>query len=225
MVAAYQECSPRCPPLNPPQRPIRWTATTGRALLTEVEATVAAVIADLEPDLDEARRPGPGRPRILPALAAVERGAGLRAARGASQRAVWRLLTRAAGSGTSRASPSPTRRSTSAWPPTAPARWSALRRRQPPAGRPPRPVRRPDPGPFATEVVALDETTLDPVARTLPALRAVPRGDDRLLPGKLAGLFDLRRQLLRRVALPARPPPEREGRRPRAAGRPARPGA
>jgi hypothetical protein len=53
--------------------------------------------------------------------------------------------------------------------------------------------------PFATEVVALDETTLDAVARRLPALRGVPPGDARLLPGKLAAGFDLRRQLWRQV--------------------------
>jgi hypothetical protein len=52
---------------------------------------------------------------------------------------------------------------------------------------------------FATAVVALDETTLDQVARTLPALRAVPNGDRRLLPGKVAGLFDLRRQQWQQV--------------------------
>lgn len=51
--------------------------------------------------------------------------------------------------------------------------------------------------PFASDLVVLDETTLDQVARTLPALRGVPPGDDRLLPGKLAGLFDLRRQCWR----------------------------
>ncbi|HEV2108994.1 MAG TPA: hypothetical protein VGR16_12075, partial [Thermomicrobiales bacterium] len=49
--------------------------------------------------------------------------------------------------------------------------------------------------PFAAEVYALDETTLDPVARTLPVLRGVPPGDDRLLPGKLAGVCAGRRQL------------------------------
>lgn len=51
--------------------------------------------------------------------------------------------------------------------------------------------------PFATEVFAIDETTLDPVARKLPILRGLPPGDDRLLPGKLAGAFDVRRQLWR----------------------------
>lgn len=53
--------------------------------------------------------------------------------------------------------------------------------------------------PFATEVVALDETTLDPVARKLPALRQASPGSDRLLPGKLAGVFDVRRQLWRHL--------------------------
>lgn len=53
--------------------------------------------------------------------------------------------------------------------------------------------------PFATEVVVLDETTLDPVARTLPALRGVPPRATALLPGKIAAVFDLRRQLYRQV--------------------------
>lgn len=52
---------------------------------------------------------------------------------------------------------------------------------------------------FASEVVAIDETTLDQVARTLPSLRAVPKGERPLLPGKLAGIFDLRLQQWRFV--------------------------
>jgi hypothetical protein len=59
------------------------------------------------------------------------------------------------------------------------------------------PHRQRDLAPFATEVVVLDETTLDPIARTRADLRAVPAGDKRLLPGKLAGVFDVRRQLWR----------------------------
>jgi Transposase DDE domain len=55
--------------------------------------------------------------------------------------------------------------------------------------------------PFAVDVVALDETTLDPVARSLPALRTVPPGDQALLPGKIAGVFDLRRQQWRTITL------------------------
>src|SRR5205807_8408021 len=53
--------------------------------------------------------------------------------------------------------------------------------------------------PFATAVVALDETTLDPVARKLPLLRHFKKGAVELLPGKLAGLFDVRLQLWRRI--------------------------
>lgn len=48
--------------------------------------------------------------------------------------------------------------------------------------------------PFAPGVFAIDESTLDGVARTLPQLRAVPTGDDRVLPGKLITAFDLRTQ-------------------------------
>lgn len=43
---------------------------------------------------------------------------------------------------------------------------------------------------FASEVYALDATTLDKIARVLPTLRGVPSGDDQLLPGKAAALFD-----------------------------------
>lgn len=56
-----------------------------------------------------------------------------------------------------------------------------------------------DLAPFAAEVMALDESCLDSVARTLPELRGAPPRDPRLLPGRLAGLFDLRRQLWHRV--------------------------
>lgn len=55
--------------------------------------------------------------------------------------------------------------------------------------------------PWATEVVAIDETTLDPVARSLPSLRGVPAGADTLLPGTLAGCFDLRRQQWRAITM------------------------
>jgi hypothetical protein len=56
--------------------------------------------------------------------------------------------------------------------------------------------------PIATsfsEVVAIDETTLDQVTRHLPLLRAVPDRDPQLLPGKLAGIFDIRLQQWRYV--------------------------
>ncbi len=52
---------------------------------------------------------------------------------------------------------------------------------------------------FASEVVAIDETTLDKVMRHLPLLRKVADGDHQLLPGKLAGVFDIRLQQWRYV--------------------------
>jgi hypothetical protein len=56
--------------------------------------------------------------------------------------------------------------------------------------------------PFAREVVALDETTLDQV-RGQGQQREVPRGDDRRIPGKVTALFDVRRQLFRTVRVHA----------------------
>jgi len=48
--------------------------------------------------------------------------------------------------------------------------------------------------PFAKGVYALDETILDPIARLLAPLRGLPAGAKALLPGKIAGVFDLRLQ-------------------------------
>lgn len=53
--------------------------------------------------------------------------------------------------------------------------------------------------PFAAGVYALDEMTLDQVARLLPSLRGTAAGAAALLPGKLTGLFDLRCQQWARV--------------------------
>lgn len=53
--------------------------------------------------------------------------------------------------------------------------------------------------PFAREVVAIDATSLDQVLRHLPLLRTVPRGADAVLPGKLAGVYDVRLQQWRYV--------------------------
>lgn len=53
--------------------------------------------------------------------------------------------------------------------------------------------------PFASQVVALDETTLDHLQRLTQDLREVPDGDAHLIPGKVAGLFDLRLQRWLRV--------------------------
>lgn len=53
--------------------------------------------------------------------------------------------------------------------------------------------------PFARDIVVLDETTLDRVARLLPAIRALPVGNPGLLAGTLAAVFDVRRQQWRTV--------------------------
>jgi len=58
---------------------------------------------------------------------------------------------------------------------------------------------------FATGVYALDQTTLDQVARLLPALRTLPSGSPRLLPGKLGALFDVRCQQWQRIEYEADP--------------------
>lgn len=52
---------------------------------------------------------------------------------------------------------------------------------------------------FATDIIALDHSTLDPVLRRLKVLRDAPPGA--LIPGKLATLFDIRRQLFVHVEL------------------------
>lgn len=52
---------------------------------------------------------------------------------------------------------------------------------------------------FASEVVAIDASSLDQLLRHLPSLRQVPKGDDRLMPGKLAGVYDIRSQQWRYV--------------------------
>ncbi len=48
--------------------------------------------------------------------------------------------------------------------------------------------------PWATQVLALDESTLDAVGRWLPALRARLPGDAGLLAGRISAVFDVRRQ-------------------------------
>lgn len=55
--------------------------------------------------------------------------------------------------------------------------------------------------PWATEVLALDETTLDQVARKRPDLWEIPPGSTALLPGKLTAVLDVRRQLFRSITI------------------------
>jgi hypothetical protein len=189
--------------LKPRPRPTPPAADAAPApeesLLEQVETIVQQVVADLEADPTEAAPPGPGRPRILPAYA-LWAGVLVCVLRGMTrQRAVWRLLTsrglwhyprfaltdqaiynRLAATDTS---PLET---------VFAAVGRLLQTRVAPWANP-------DLAPFAADVVVVDETTLDQVARTLPALRAVPVRDRTLLAGKLAAVFDLRTQLFRRV--------------------------
>jgi hypothetical protein len=148
----------------------------------------------MEPDLAEMRRDGPGRPRILPALAlwagllvCVLKGfsSKLDLWRLLSQRSLWfyprfALSDQAVYDRLDRAGVAPLEKlfcqiSSLLKERLAPFALKGL-------------------APFASEVVALDDTTLDPIARKLPSLRQLPKGDKGLLPGRLAGLFDLRRQ-------------------------------
>ena len=166
-------------------------------LLDRVEAFLTALAADLDPE--PAGRAGRGRPRVLPALA-LWGGLLVCVLRGwQSQKALWRLL---AASGLWHFTPVPVsdeavyKRLAAADPSPVAGLFADLT-----ALLLPRLDAHADRtlAPFAAEVLAVDQTALDPVARTLPALRGLPPGDDRLLPGKLAGVFDVRRQLWRRV--------------------------
>lgn len=166
--------------------------------LDEVEAFLCEAVAQLVPAAPAGAR-GPGRPAVLPALllwaglvVCVLRGFG-------SHLALWRLLAgrglwhfprvavgdqaiyhRLARDGTAPLERLFAQVSALLADRLAPYAATAL-------------------APFAAGVYALDETTLDRVARRLPALRAAPARAPALLPGKLAGLFDLRRQQWARV--------------------------
>ena len=55
--------------------------------------------------------------------------------------------------------------------------------------------------PWANEVYAVDESTLDKVGRWLPWLRELADGEKDLLAGRMSAIFDVRRQLWKRVEL------------------------
>jgi hypothetical protein len=163
-------------------------------LVGELEAFLADIISNMPP---ESSVRTPGRPRILPGLA-LWAGILVCVLRGfTGQSAVWRLLTQRGLWYFPRFSVCDqavyARLATDG---TGPLEAIFQRVRQVLSERLAA-VRLPQTAqlaPFAEEVYALDESTLDQMARTLPALRNVPAGDDRLLPGKLTALFDIRRQ-------------------------------
>lgn len=174
------------PLLEPP------VALPSEPVVGDIEAFLCEVISGLT--LQEDASAGAGRPRVLPALC-LWAGLLVCVVRGlSSQLALWRLLRvqglwhyprfaisdQAVYKRLSQAGSAPLVTLFEQVRSVLAARLSAFQAS--------------DLAPFASEVLALDETTLDQVARTLPSLRDLPAGDRRLLPGKLAGLFDLRRQ-------------------------------
>jgi len=184
----------------------------------EIEQFLQTTLAELTP---EPGQPHAGRPRILPALC-LWAGVLVCVLRGAPrQLAVWRLLCQRG-----------------LWDyPRFPVSDQAVYRRLAQAGTAPleqlfaqvlavltprlAPYADRTLAPFASEVVALDESTLDHVARRLPALRGLPNGDRRLVPGRLSACFDLRRQLWRSVRhVPDPDTNERRGARSLLAGLP-----
>jgi len=195
---------PTLPPSSAPDPALAsLPATAAAAAVGPIEQTLRSLVDGL--DRAPATPPGRGRPRVLPALAlwsavlvGVLRG-------GLTQCGVWRTLTdlglwdfpryaisdqavyhRLARDGTTVLA-------------TLFAQLSGLL-----AARL-APYAQHQLATFATGVYALDETTLDQVARRLPALRAVAAGSTMTLPGKLSALFDLRLQQFVRVQHQANP--------------------
>lgn len=162
--------------------------------VSQIEAFLESALGHLAPDHVEARRAGPGRPRVLPALC-LWAGVLVGVLRGfASQQQIWRLLVR---QGLWRFGRIPI---------TDQALYNRLAR----GGTAPlaalfaqvsavladrlAPYAQRSLAPFAPAVLALDASTLDRLARLLPALRALPVDSKELLAGQVAALFDVRLQ-------------------------------
>lgn len=172
-------------------------APVDERLIGEIEEFLSDLVTEMEPGPPTGT--GPGRPTILPGLALW---AGLLACvlRGMkAQSDIWRLL-----------------RYKGVWSfPRFFISDQAVYKRLAQAGVAPmeqflanvttaigerlRPAMDTAIAPFATEVAALDCTTLDKVRRLLPSLRNVSNRDHQLLPGKLQAVFDIRRQIWRTV--------------------------
>ena len=164
--------------------------------LGDIEGFLQACIQTMPPDPDPE---GPGRPRVLPALA-LWAGLWVCLLRGfKSQLALWRLLCERGLGFFPRFSVT----DQAVYNRLAKADSSPLARlfRQINtvlADRLPEAIY-PDLAPFAKAVVCIDESTLDKMKKKLPPLRDVPKGDPQLIPGKMAGLFDVRRQQWRHL--------------------------
>lgn len=183
---------------TPPATPAALQVSPDPALVDRVEATIGELVALLVPTPSAAGRHR-GRPPILPALLLWSGLVICVVRRATAQLDLWRLLT-AQGLWHFPAVPisddAVTKRLETGGPAALQALFTDLTALL---------VEHLTPAvdhalaPFATDVVAIDETTLDPVARKLPILRQAAAGDDALLPGKLAGVFDVRRQLWRTI--------------------------
>lgn len=183
------DVSGRPPQALPPLQP---------ELLNRLEATLQALVGEFPEACPEGTR-GPGRPPLIPA-ALLWLGFLLCVLRGLhAQRAIWRML---ALHGFWGHPPTPI---------TDSALYQRLARAAPTAfgelfqritalllARYAVVCDVPS-APFAPDIIALDHSTLDKVVRKLKLLRDRPKGDDALLPGRLATLFDVRRQLFRHV--------------------------
>jgi hypothetical protein len=176
--------------------------TQNPSTLAQIERFLQELIEALEPAAEEPN--GPGRPRILPALC-LWAGVIICVLEGwSSQRKVWRLLSlkglwhyprfaisdEAVYKRLEQGGPEPLKQLFEAVSKALLERLQGFAQKL---------------APFASEVVAIDATTLDQVLRHLPCLRAVPRGEDTLLPGKLAGVFDVRVQQWRYIEHVASP--------------------
>jgi hypothetical protein len=172
------------------------TAAAGVPSVGEIAAFLEAIARDLEPDLDPPRPVGRGRPRIVPALCVWGSLLLCVLERSTSQRSIWRRIAdlglwhyrplavsdQAVYARLERDGVAPMERLFAGVSAALAQRLAAWTRR--------------DLAPWASGVYALDETTLDPLARLL-ATDTPPRR----VPGKLAGRFNLRTQLWERLLL------------------------
>lgn len=190
----------------------RTTQARTEGVISEIERFLYDMIVQMPPDPQQMARDGPGRPRVLPSMC-LWAGMLVCVARGfSSQLDLWRLLSQgsfwfyprfavsdqAVYKRLEQEGTTPLQHLFEQVRTLLAQRLASLEVAQGSKGRKGS-VALAQLAPFATQVLALDQTTLDRVARLLPALRAEPNGSKVLLPGKLSALFDLRRQQWERV--------------------------
>lgn len=168
--------------------------------LGNVEAFLFDVLSDLEAEQDTAS--GRGRPRILPGLC-LWAGLLVCVLHGcSSQLAIWRRLTRLGLWHFPRFTLSGQavyKRLASGGTEELEQLFATISRLLADRLAPWLSQLGPPLAPFASAVVAIDETTLDPVVRRLPDEQG--KLAPRRIPGKLAGIFDLRSQQWRTITI------------------------